>query len=257
MRTDPSTPAASKKKKFWTNNKKDISFPIPVISEEAGVVTLHFESEYVQSQMIAERPDFLALSYTRAMMLFDLLKPDAGNIVIIGLGGGSLAKWCHRHHPRTALTVVEINPHVIALRDKFHIPPDDHRFKVLCADGAKFIAKQKNKVDVLLVDAFSVDSLPEDLSSQSFYDSCHRALSAEGLLVVNLCAADEEAVVARIRESFGGKVSRSSNHDGNSVIFACKGSLMWPCEESSAFLADKLTEFEKKYEMTKAVAPVG
>lgn len=257
MRTDSSTPAAPKKRKFWTNKDKDISFPIPVISEESGVVTLHFESEYVQSQMIAKEPDFLALSYTRAMMLFELLKPGASSIAIIGLGGGSLAKWCHRHHPKATLTVVEINPHVIALRDKFHIPPDDRRFKVLCADGARFIAKQKNKLDVLLVDAFSVDSLPEDLSSQSFYDSCHRALSAEGLLVVNLCAADEESVVARIRHSFDGKVSRSINHDGNTVIFACKGTLMWPNEDSSAFLASKLAEFEQKYEMGKAVAPVG
>jgi spermidine synthase len=244
-------------KQTLKNKEKNNSFPVPVISEESGVITLHFESEYVQSQMVAERPEFLALSYTRAMMMFGMLKPGASNIAIIGLGGGSLAKWCHRHHPDAMLTVVEINPHVIALRDRFHIPPDDHRFKVLCGDGAKFIARQKKNLDVLLLDAFSVDSLPEDLSSQSFYDDCYRALSPEGLLVVNLCITDEESVVARILRSFDGKVSRSTNHDGNTVIFACKGSLMWPGEDSSAFLAEKLAEFEKKYEMSKAIAPVG
>jgi hypothetical protein len=30
------------------------SSPIPVISEEAGVLTLHFESDYVQSQMLVD-----------------------------------------------------------------------------------------------------------------------------------------------------------------------------------------------------------
>src|SRR6202021_3224922 len=108
------------------------AFPIPVISEEGGIRTLHFESEYVQSQMVLERPDFLALTYTRTMMAFELFKPHPHNIALIGLGGGSLAKWCYRCHPAAMLTVVEINPHVILLRDRFHIPREDTRFQTLC-----------------------------------------------------------------------------------------------------------------------------
>ena len=33
-----------------------------------------------------------------------------------------MAKWCHRHLPQADITVVEINPHVIALRDRFYMP---------------------------------------------------------------------------------------------------------------------------------------
>jgi len=46
------------------------TIPVPVVSEEAGVLTLHFQSEYVQSQMLLDDPDCLTLSYSRAMMAF-------------------------------------------------------------------------------------------------------------------------------------------------------------------------------------------
>ena len=85
--------------------------PVPVISEEGGILTLHFQSEYVQSQMLLDDPDGLAFRYLRSMMAFELFKPAPEKIAIIGLGGGSMAKWCYRHHPNAQVTVVEINPH--------------------------------------------------------------------------------------------------------------------------------------------------
>lgn len=233
------------------------SLPVPVISEEDGILTLHFQSDYVQSQMVLEKPDFLALTYTRTMMAFELFKPNPRNIVLIGLGGGSLAKWCYRHQPGSMLTVVEINPHVISLRDRFHVPAEDHRFQILCEDGAKFVARHSDELDVLLADAFDVDSLPEDLCSEHFYENCYRALAKQGLLVVNLCAADERKVFARIRKIFGDQAIASPDNDGNTVIFASKGELLWPKDASADFLKRKRMEFEKKYGLSKAISPVG
>ena len=62
-------------------------------------------------------PSALDLEYTQTMMGFLLFLPQPQRIAMIGLGGGSLAKFCHRYLPRTRIQVVEINPHVIALRD--------------------------------------------------------------------------------------------------------------------------------------------
>lgn len=233
------------------------AFPVPVTSEEDGILTLHFQSDYVQSQMVLEKPDFLALTYTRTMMAFELFKPRPRHIALVGLGGGSLAKWCYRYQPDAMLTVVEINPHVISLRDRFRIPKEDHRFQILCEDGAKFVARHSDELDVLLVDAFDVDSLPEDLCSDHFYDNCYRALTRHGLLVVNLCAADEHSIFARIHRSFSDQALASPDNDGNTVIFACKGDLLWPEGASADFLKRKRIEFEKKYRLSKAVSPVG
>ncbi|KAK0360144.1 hypothetical protein LTR94_028457 [Friedmanniomyces endolithicus] len=64
-------------------------------------------------------------------MCFALFVPDPRHIVMVGLGGGSLAKFCHRHFPRARITVLEIRDDVIALRDQFCLPPDDARLRIL------------------------------------------------------------------------------------------------------------------------------
>jgi spermidine synthase len=231
--------------------------PVPVVSEEAGVLTLHFQSDYVQSQMLLDDPDCLTLSYSRAMMAFELFKPVPRQIVMIGLGGGSLAKWCYRHHPNTQLTVVEINPHVIALRDRFRIPPDDHRFRIVCQDGTAFVAKIPSEVDVMLVDGFGVDRVPPELCTQLFYDDCYQTLTRSGLMVVNVCGEEQQEILARIRRSFGGKVLLSPDHDGNTVVFASKGELLWPKGESPGSFQMKFRKFENKYGLGQAMKPVG
>jgi spermidine synthase len=58
------------------------------------------------------------------MMLVLLFNPAPRSILMIGLGGGSLPKYCHRHLPQCDITVVEINPAVISLREAFQVPPE-------------------------------------------------------------------------------------------------------------------------------------
>ncbi len=198
----------------------------PYVREELDARSLHFSISEIQSRMQILRPDVLQLEYTRTMMGFLMFNPEPGRIAMIGLGGGSLAKFCHRHLPRASLVVAEINPHVIALRDAFQIPPDGARFRVVAADGARFVGETDSRFDVLLVDAFDAQGMPAALGSRRFYDDCLEVLQPGGVLAVNLHAAHPHFMVYvdRIRCSFGGNVLRVDDADGsNSVIFACKG----------------------------------
>lgn len=229
--------------------------PVPVVSEDNGILTLHFESAYVQSQMVLDNPDFLAFAYTRTMMAFELFLPNPRQIALLGLGGGSIAKWCYRHHPRTRLTVVEINPQVIALRDAFKVPGESRRFQILCQDAAKFVSAIADRFDVLLVDCFNGDHVPSELASQEFYDHCHRALTESGLMVVNLCFKHHRRILSRMRKSFAGKILLSTDRDGNTVVFASKGKLLWPENETPTSFKRKLRTFEVKHGFGKAMAP--
>jgi spermidine synthase len=125
----------------WTPEfQKNIDAGKPFLKENEGILALHFDALSIQSEMSIEQPDKLILSYTRTMMSFLLFEPMPKSIAMIGLGGGSLAKYCYRHLPQTKITVVEINPEVIALRNEFAIPADDSRFTVLPGDGVKFVS---------------------------------------------------------------------------------------------------------------------
>src|SRR5688572_27113654 len=106
------------------------------VTEKSGVRSLHIGSDTVQSSMRLARPNDLELSYTRSMMAFLLFAREPRNVLMIGLGGGSLAKFIYHRMPDARIQAVEINPQVIAIaRQYFHVPQDDERFEIVTADG--------------------------------------------------------------------------------------------------------------------------
>lgn len=203
--------------------------PTPFVEETVSHKALQFSDCAIQSRMDLLNPYALDLEYTRTMMAFLLFVPEPKQIAMIGLGGGSLAKFCHRHLPKTRIDVVEINPHVIALRHAFHVPPDDRRFRVIAGDGAQYVRHPAGRSDVLMVDGFGCDGLPEALCSQSFYDDAHGLLPPEGLMVANLHYGHPQYLLhlERIRRSFHGSVLAVLDDDrSNTIVFASKGATL-------------------------------
>ncbi len=197
----------------------------PYVQVTLTTKALHFSISELQSRMDLRHPDALDLEYTRLMMGFLLFCPAPARLAMIGLGGGSMAKFCHRQLPGTRMQVVEINPHVLALRDEFQVPPDGPRFGVELGDGADFVRGPPARFEVLLVDGFDYDGLPEALSSQRFYDGCYETLAPGGLLVVNLHAGHPQypQQLERIRRSFAGAALAVDDSDrSNSIVFAGK-----------------------------------
>jgi spermidine synthase len=198
----------------------------PLVDVSLTRKVLHFSIGEIQSCMDLRDPYALDLEYTRTMMGFLLLLPQPRDIVMIGLGGGSLAKFCHRHLPAARIEVVEVNPHVIALRDEFHVPRDDERFQVIAGDGAHHVRHRAMPCDVLMIDGFDDDGQPDSLCSQRFYDDAHDVLRSGGVMVANLHSqhVDHAAHIERIRRSFSGEVLVVDDGEGsNSVVFACPG----------------------------------
>lgn len=198
----------------------------PVVEDIQGSRVLHFSAPEMQSRMNLMQPDALDLEYTRMMMAFLMFDSAPARITMIGLGGGSLPKFCYRHLPKTQIEVVEINPGVIALRDEFRVPKDDERFTIIEDDGARFVAAKADHADVLLVDGFDRNGVPDALSSQQFYDDCFAHLRDNGIMVVNLHLSDprQGEFLNRIGHTFGNSVFEVLDDDlTNSLVFACKG----------------------------------
>ena len=198
--------------------------PKPSLCRTATTLSLHFSWHETQSCMDIRKPDALSLEYTRTMMGFLLFVPEPETIAMVGLGGGSLTKFCHRHLPTTRIQVIEINPHVIALRDEFQVPPDSERLSVILGDGAEFVRSPPGRVDVLLIDGYDEKGLPVSLSSQDFYAGCREMLTPGGMLVVNLHCGHKhwQRQVERIRRSFNGNLLVVEDDDeSNIVVFAC------------------------------------
>ena len=216
----------------------------PFVRDDGVSRSLHFTLGELQSRMRLDNPFALEVDYTRTLMGFLLLNPAPAHIGMIGLGGGSVARFCHRFLPSSRMTVLEINPHVIALRGDFQVPPDNERFRVIAADGAMFLRTASPAFDVLLVDGFDADGQPAALCSQQFYGDCLAALTGEGVLGVNLHydQLDYPLLAGRIRRSFGGNaVEIVTLDESNCIVLARNGR---PISPQALHLADALAGLE-------------
>ncbi|ADE12256.1 fused MFS/spermidine synthase [Sideroxydans lithotrophicus] len=206
-----------------------MSHPID-ISEEAGIRYLHFGSLWIQGAMRIARPWHLELDYTREMMASLLMRDDSRfprNVLLIGLGAASITKFLYRNFPLSKLTVVEIEPRVVAAaRQFFKLPDDPKRLNIVIADGAKFIAGNDKNYDLIMVDGFDEDARPGELDTLPFYQMCRARLNDNGILAVNLLGRSRgyAASLGRLREAFEARaLAFPSCESGNVIALAATG----------------------------------
>lgn len=198
----------------------------PLVRTRGNTRTLEFVPGMIQSEMRLSHPDQLVLAYPRAMMCFVLFQPQPAHIVMVGLGGGSLVKFCHRYLPHSRITVLELRADVIALREQFAIPPDDARLRIIEADASDYLKRCDDPADVLLIDGFDELGLPPALGTSSFYRHCRRILRPGGVLVANIFSYDPAYPDMRMRlnAAFDGQLCRFHGIAGNNhLLFAVAG----------------------------------
>jgi len=200
-----------------------MSFSID-IREEAGVRTLHFGSDWIQGAMRIARPWNLELDYTREMMTSLLMRDESRfprRVLLIGLGAASLTKFLYRNRPLAKLTVVEIEPRVVAAaRQFFKLPEDPRRLNIVIADGVQFVAETDKQYDLILVDGFDEDARPGELDALPFYQMCHTRLTDNGIMAVNLLGHSRgfKASVESIQQAFDGRAMAFPSCDSGNVI---------------------------------------
>ena len=235
------------------------------VSEVDGVRSLYLGSETVQSSMRIKAPYDLELTYSRAMMLFLLFlnksvaKAPVENksaakayveVLMIGLGGGSVAKYVHHYLPQIKTRVVEINEQIIRIaRSHFYLPEDDERLQVIAGDGVAFLQEHMQTADVLLLDVFDSKGVPTDMYNQAFFDSCAESLKLDGMMAVNLWGSDRnfDIYLQRIEQSFSQRVLvLRTGKPGNIVVFGFKRA---PADLRWASLRQRAKELEIQHKI--------
>lgn len=202
------------------------------VSEQAGVRYLHFGSDWIQGAMRIRDPNALELQYTREMMAGLLLHDEdwPRNALAIGLGPGSIAKFIHHHCAQTRLTVVEIEPRVVAAaRHFFALPEPDMRLTIEIGDGAEYVQQGDRLFDYVLVDGYDAKARSGPLDTPAFYAAVKARLSTRGLMAVNLfgSARGFDASLARICDVFEDRVLAFPSCDsGNVIVFAAAGEVV-------------------------------
>jgi len=210
--------------------KRTHTLPEVNYSDDGPVRHLHLGTPWIQGSMYLEDPIGLVHEYVQRMMAWLLfVEPDSvkdRHAMQLGLGAGSLTKFCHKEL-RMRTTTIELNPQVlVACRSWFKLPADNAQMRVVLADAAEEILDPQwwGTVDALQVDLYDHEAAAPVLDSLPFYNHCKRLLTPSGCMTVNLFgrASSFDRSVEKISAAFGKDAvwAFKSTREGNTVVLA-------------------------------------
>jgi spermidine synthase len=241
---------ARKQKKDESDNphtlsKQNTQLPEVQFSDEGSIRHLHLDSIWIQGSIDTRDPNRLVHEYIQRMMAWTLfVEPDTvtrRQALQLGLGAGSLTRFCAKVL-RMKATAIELNPGVLhACRGWFQLAVDTARMKVILGDAAQEICKPEwlGAVDALQVDVYDREAAAPVLDSPEFYADCHRLLTDEGCMTVNLFGRSSSFTrsVDRIAAAFGREAvwAFKATREGNTVVLAQRT----PSRPARAVLAER------------------
>lgn len=167
--------------------------PIEVI-ETYGVRSLHFGSSARQSAMDLVAPDHIELGYLRAMLVALLFVPEPKRILLLGLGGGTLARFFLQHFPDAQIEAVELRAAVVDVAQAYFDLDLSPPLEIHVMDAHQYLEDQMckagDKFDLILVDVFDAEGPSKVLEEPEFFSRLSDLLAPRGAMAVNLWSGE-------------------------------------------------------------------
>lgn len=141
-----------------------------------------------QSCRLLDNHDTLVFPYAKMVLSSLLLQDNPQRILIIGLGGGTLVHAYSTLFPQAQQIIVEIDEAVVSVAEDYFDFRQDERVKVETVDGRVYVKRaglRGEKFDLIILDAFNGEYIPEHLMSQEFLQEVKALLPEHGLVVAN------------------------------------------------------------------------
>ncbi len=196
------------------------------VIDEGPYRSLYFNSTaFTQSRMDLAHPLWLVSSYTQHLLASLLFNHRPQRVLMIGLGGGCMAKFFLHFFPECRVDVVDSNPVMATVAHQFFFLPESDRLTLHCADGQHFVTAMANRstpYDLILVDAFDHAGVSRSVNSAPFLSAIHPLLSDNGVLLFNLFRGEAVGYPEILREIVSGfprSVLRLPVPGGNEIVF--------------------------------------
>lgn len=204
-----------------------------IVRDEGGQRCLLFSKRRHQRNQSCKdfyNPQRLVFPYVRMMFASLLVTPQPKSILMVGLGAGSIPEALAEMFPESKIDVVEIDKAVVRVAREFFDFNETENMTVFAQDARVFIKraiKAETHYDMILLDAFTGDYIPEHLMTREFLQEAKALLSARGVLAANTFATSrlyqhESATYASV---FGTFFTLRSDISLNRIIVATLGPL--------------------------------
>ncbi len=193
--------------------------------------SLYFGSGHLQSRMSLSRPQDLVLSYTWHMVTALLLVPEPRDILIVGIGAGSLVRFFSHHFPECRIDAVDCSSHIIQLAKGYFRLPGNDQILLHCRDGLQFLQEARGKsYDLIFVDAFDDQGMAPSVYSKPFFSRCSASLKSAGVVSCNLWSSDTDCyreIKTTIDDHFAGILCLPVPDRGNIIALAMNSPVPW------------------------------
>ncbi len=129
-------------------------------------------------------------NFARAFELVDLDRLPGREVLVLGLGLGSIPYMLEKTFRRDYhYTAVELDEAVLYLASRYSLPQLRSGIELRQADALAFVEQGSACYDLICMDVFLDDYIPEPFEGQPFLQGLHDLLAPGGLLLYNRLAA--------------------------------------------------------------------
>lgn len=204
-----------------------------LVTESSGRLCMKFsirENQRNQSCINRSEPQKMVFGYTRMMMSGLLLNPDPERILVVGLGGGVLPMALATLLPDSHIDIVEIDPAVVRMAEEYFGFASGPQLRVVVQDArvyGKRAALRGEHYDLILLDAFTADYIPEHLMTAEYLAETRALLTDDGVITANTFGMsdlyDHESTT--YESIFGEFLNLRTWNSSNRIIVATKAAL--------------------------------
>jgi predicted membrane-bound spermidine synthase len=142
--------------------------------------------DYTETVIDLADPDDLPLPYAQVMTVGVIYPQALRNILMLGLGGGSISTYLARFLPQASVTTVEVDPGVIGAAKTYFGLRESERMRFQAGDGRVFLNRTAETYDLILVDAYRGGYVPFHLLTREFYSLVKERLAPGGAAAFNV-----------------------------------------------------------------------
>ena len=123
--------------------------------------------------------------YYDKLLVSPYLVKENPKVLVLGNGTGTYATMMKEYVKHDCdITAVEIDQKIIDISYKYFKMNKD--VNVICDDGRNFINRDKEKYDIILVDAYSSISAPFHMTTTEFFTEVNNHLLDDGIMMMNV-----------------------------------------------------------------------
>jgi len=144
-------------------------------------------------------------NFSGAFAKLNLKNQVIKKVLILGFGMASIPIILEKMGLDYSYTAVEIDEQVIYLASKYELPYLRSPVQMICADASQWVEIAEEHFDLIAVDIFLDDVIPDRFTQTSFLENTKNLLRPGGLLLYNRLAnteADLETTKLFFEETF-------------------------------------------------------